>query len=416
MKLDTLGAELYELGELITRTDITSESIEFKKDHLKLRNEFTDLVKKITKELDLSEEELLFPSEDFRQQTDYLSKKLKQKFGEKLIVCVELGFYITTARILLTAKQENEFIISSLNPALIYLENMETKFESIGIDIKFIKKIKEILSEQLKKRTEDFPFTCSLIERQLKESLSLSISKAINTDKDTKSKDNNSIVIPDIEVKEEKKPEKEEEIKLPTKTKASEVDDNFLISYETWVVSIMRKAEVGNTEHAFLMVEGINQFGKSTVRRYDLVIHDDRKNYSQILILPPDDTQAEVKTVANLTKGDKCYYQSWIITREQAAQLHKNILRDKDIANSPEGIRYFVSGDQSLIGKSSLKQGHSCFTWAREKLIEIEDNRKTFTKNLKPKITDCIAAKTSLYLPKPKKEEEKKSGFGFKFR
>ena len=196
----------------------------------------------------------------------------------------------------------------------------------------------------------------------------------------------------------------------PAPVMRSAVHDAFHLNYEIWVVSLMRKAEEGNTEHAFLMVEGINQFGNLVVKRYDLVKHEVRKGYADILIRPENDEEnSNLETVVNLTKGDKCFYQSWQITREQASHLHSNVLLDRQIANdSHQGISYQIVGNEAILPNPSspsniCKQGHNCFTWAREKLRVLND--PAISNSIKSKITDCIAAKTSLYLKDPEKEK-----------
>ena len=52
----------------------------------------------------------------------------------------------------------------------------------------------------------------------------------------------------------------------------STLDQNILIDQDNAVVSILRKPDGKNSEHAFLIVEAISSFGKSVLRRYDLFV------------------------------------------------------------------------------------------------------------------------------------------------
>ena len=175
----------------------------------------------------------------------------------------------------------------------------------------------------------------------------------------------------------------------------SVIDNNIPIDHKNWVIAIMRKPQGDNPEHAFLMVEGETSFGKVILKRYDLFVDENslsNKVKALIYIKPEVVTeQADARTALldDLLKGEEVYSISWSITRSQAELLHQDILQDK--SNPPD---YQVSGDKSLVAKSSSNEGHSCFTWAREKLHNLNDPRV----QLPEKYTDFIAAKTSRYI------------------
>ena len=100
----------------------------------------------------------------------------------------------------------------------------------------------------------------------------------------------------------------------------------------------------------------------------------------------------------NILNGEEVYSISWSITKQQATALHNDILKDKE--NPPT---YQISGDTSLVAKSLSWEGHSCFSWACEKLHNLKDERIIIPK----KYTDFIAAKTSLYIKAKNHDSEK---------
>ncbi len=173
----------------------------------------------------------------------------------------------------------------------------------------------------------------------------------------------------------------------------STLDPNIPVDQLNFVVSILRKPNSENPEHAFLMVEAISSFDKLVFRRYDLFIDKDSADRRALIYMKPevvvDVKDAKTALLEDILRGEEVYSISWSITKQQATALHNDILKDK--ANPP---KYQVSGDASLVAKSSSVEGHSCFTWAREKLHNLEDERI----RLPEKYTDFIGAKTSLYI------------------
>lgn len=171
----------------------------------------------------------------------------------------------------------------------------------------------------------------------------------------------------------------------------SVIDKKLSIKKDQWVVSILRKPNGSNPEHAFLIVEGANSFNQGIIRRYDLFVDRDNKKKSFINIkesewLKSDEREEQLNLFLG---GENVYARSWQICEEEAKTLHKNVIGDS--TNPPD---YQLSGNRSLVAKSSLHEGHSCFTWAREKLLEL-NNPKI---DIEIKIKDFIAAQTSLYI------------------
>lgn len=178
----------------------------------------------------------------------------------------------------------------------------------------------------------------------------------------------------------------------------SKVGGVLAVTSQTWVISMVRIPEGKYPEHIFLLLEGINGEDKPIVRRYDLIEHDKRKGYAKVLILPMNEKEADVATVASLTKGQKVCYQSWHISPSQAEKLYADVFNDyQEAENLSERMLYSVFGDGSYSAYSSSHHGHNCFTWAREKLSKLGDT--SITNSIKSKITDCLVAQPSLYLP-----------------
>lgn len=176
--------------------------------------------------------------------------------------------------------------------------------------------------------------------------------------------------------------------------KISRIDNNLRVTYNSWVVSLLRRKNAANPRHAYLVVEGINQFNLGVLYRYDLFEdqQDKQKAFinidSKMNIALTDMDEAVELAVRLSPENDKLYYLSWQVTRDQAEQLHHNILVDKQ-----SDIEYVILGDKSI---SASRTGHSCFTWAREKLHQLNDS----SIQVKENILDYIVANPQLYLPK----------------
>ncbi|MEM7361681.1 MAG: hypothetical protein AAF335_01570 [Bacteroidota bacterium] len=173
--------------------------------------------------------------------------------------------------------------------------------------------------------------------------------------------------------------------------KFSTADSRISISHYIWAVSIMRKPNTYNPDHAFLMVEGITNDGYGIIRRYDLVKKGE-SGFSKIIKKEQASIGiGEMKNMFSLffLKQDTFYCKTWNIRKEQATSLDQDIVSD-----THKEIRYCVSGDKSLLAASMNSSGHSCFTWAREKLHNLEDERI----ELPEKVTDFLGAKTSFYI------------------
>ncbi len=173
------------------------------------------------------------------------------------------------------------------------------------------------------------------------------------------------------------------------------------ITYDNWVISIMRKPNGKNPDHAFLVIEGINQFGKGLLIRYDLVDNKSKPGLALIVDKPLyniEPTQLKVTFCRELMKQETFYHQSWSIPYAQAQALIADVNRDKE-----KVIEYCVSGSESIFAKSTHTNAHSCFTWAREKLHNLENEKIQLPGNW----MDLLVAKTSFYINGSDKEPRK---------
>lgn len=179
----------------------------------------------------------------------------------------------------------------------------------------------------------------------------------------------------------------------------SSVDNKLEISNEQSVISILRKPKGVNPEHAFLILESMNKFGQIIFTRFDLFINGDKKNNKAEIATnikgPFDREHSEYYLKEIILRGDTICFKAWNISKSKAKLLREEIIKDQ-----MDPPTYQLSGDRTVL--ASKNEGHSCFTWAREKLLNLNEAAII----IPPKYSDFIVAKTSFYLVS---EEEPKS-------
>ena len=118
------------------------------------------------------------------------------------------------------------------------------------------------------------------------------------------------------------------------------------------------------------------------MKRYEAV--DNRRKLNYILIMEDFHDNVELKDmqvmfrermikIREMDDTGRYHCRSWSITREQANLLIQDINKDKD-----KEIKYQVFGNNNIYNKSrSAGDFHNCFTWAREKIHNIRDERIT---------------------------------------
>lgn len=210
-------------------------------------------------------------------------------------------------------------------------------------------------------------------------------------------------------------------------------DNELPVDEDTCVVSLLRKPESDNPEHAFLVVEGENSFGKIIFMRYDLVIDeasDDNKykinirpgNEPEGKLTYEDVAAARVGLIQTVLQDRNTVGRIWSIAKTKALALHNNVLKciedpgtynlfgiDATIPKSGQFIRAISptsgkvsstaiaasTGDDN-IPKTLSEPGHNCFTWARWQLFQLDI--PPINQRLPRSITDLIASVTSRHL------------------
>ena len=174
----------------------------------------------------------------------------------------------------------------------------------------------------------------------------------------------------------------------------SVIDQEFPVDHKVFVVAIMRKPD--GPEHAFLMVEGRQLDGRTILRRYDLFIDlESTKRKSKIVISEKIVKTNEAKeTLGNMLRFDRVYYRAWNISKTKADDLHTAIVN-----NQLEPPDYQKLGDRATGPKSFSVEGHSCFSWAKEKLHSLDDKRiklNSYTDFVGASARLCIRGKNDL--------------------
>ena len=103
----------------------------------------------------------------------------------------------------------------------------------------------------------------------------------------------------------------------------------------------------------------------------------------------------KVNNLAGVTVGA----QSWNIAPDLAKQLISEIEEEKlAIEEGRKTIRYLIQGNKNISDKSSSRNGHSCFTWAREKINNLGDENT----RVEELYTDWVVALPSFYIKDPR--------------
>jgi hypothetical protein len=158
----------------------------------------------------------------------------------------------------------------------------------------------------------------------------------------------------------------------------SEIDKSRPVLNEHWVISLVRKPDDTHSEHAFLIVEGrddnraliwfidfvgepmLSGMANGKIRIYDYAGEGQEK----LLFLCN-------KQMMNIRRGDRLLYTSWNISKASVQELIKAVTAQK---NNPPTFN--LLGKNSVFGittgkASSRDVGHNCFTWAKEKLFDL---------------------------------------------
>lgn len=196
------------------------------------------------------------------------------------------------------------------------------------------------------------------------------------------------------------------------------LDDELEVTQSTWIVSLLRKPAGSNPEHAFIVVEGSREEGRTLLRRYDLFVEDNVKEYKvHMNELDVAQNLARKALINDMLKNEEVYGKSWQLGSEKADELHEIVNASRrepqrvynilgDVATAPktapnskeENINCISSTPVSALLAHGIftAPGHNCFTWARAMLRELELNH--ITSSLPTKSEELVASITSRLL------------------
>jgi hypothetical protein len=167
----------------------------------------------------------------------------------------------------------------------------------------------------------------------------------------------------------------------------SEINKTFIIKEEEWVISLARIANTSFTQHAFIIIEAIED-KKPSIYFIDFIgphwLKSIPKNeigeirfhrYGEENKAPEGLIFSCKRRMMKLNPGDYIGSKQWYISKDKALELIQLVQQEKE---QNIKIPFNILGNESSLAKSSAKVsnkklGHSCFTWAKEKLHAIND-------------------------------------------
>jgi len=183
------------------------------------------------------------------------------------------------------------------------------------------------------------------------------------------------------------------------------LDKSLQLDYNNWVVGLLRKSNHKHSEHAFLLLEGMDAFGRFLYVRMHIATKDGEQKYENGYAGVRIEQHAELKLenrVAVLAKklGDvsDMVGHAWPVSRQQARQLVQAVITEKEKSTNINGklfegvIPYSLAGEDSIFSLS----GHNCYSWARSHLLQL--NKPIIKKDLPIKWTDYFAADPRIHL------------------
>jgi WD40 repeat protein len=164
------------------------------------------------------------------------------------------------------------------------------------------------------------------------------------------------------------------------------------LNYDVWQVALVRDAKAGkNSKHAFILVEGMNAFGRCFFWRFDLATEVDgqkvKEGFAEIVFRHRNDLlllerEAMLQNFLNFHEIEGRGLKSlvghvWQLRREKVLDLYRAIMTEK----SKGLLLYAFPGNQSFFAT-----GDNCYSWARRHLLALKD--KKIEKDLPSSIVD----------------------------
>ncbi len=218
------------------------------------------------------------------------------------------------------------------------------------------------------------------------------------------------------------------------------------LSQQSWVVGIFRQEGSANKEHAFLMVEGLNQTNQVVFRRYDLFTGENfdpaKKDCRDFQIRIKEMTVSQEEAASTLHGGDflkdaktsdqpkgrTTLGKTWNITQQKAHELQENVEASKEspgpynllgidaslpssaafckeylpkiaMATSNGSVDFFKKKSPQtgeLLQEVFSDPGHSCFTWARWQLFQLKID--PIKNDMPKKAIDLVGAISSKHI------------------
>jgi len=200
---------------------------------------------------------------------------------------------------------------------------------------------------------------------------------------------------------------------------------NMRVSKDCWVVSLMRKKEGKNPEHAFLMIEGRTIFELGVLHKIELFIDQTKQTkklpklgvtsgFGKVEIRSNGDIPlkklAEIFYSVNFLKGASFSSRSWQITTFEKDRLLEWAQEEHAREGTAEQVKYFIGGDRSILASLNIgvsRKGHNCFTWAAELLEKLDKLKPNEPQRFKIIDDYKLFARTSDYLRDPKELERR---------
>jgi hypothetical protein len=180
---------------------------------------------------------------------------------------------------------------------------------------------------------------------------------------------------------------------------SSFLNTRAVLNYDVWQVALVRdKESKSNSEHTFIVVEGMDAFGRCFFWRFDLVtkIGEEKveKGFAKVniqryndLLLSERESILQVFLNPHEIQGrglESLVGHVWQLKREKVLGLYKAIMADQ----AKDLIPYAITGNQSFFSK-----GDNCYSWARRHLLALKE----------PKIQkDLPSTSTDYFVMRPK--------------
>jgi WD40 repeat protein len=160
---------------------------------------------------------------------------------------------------------------------------------------------------------------------------------------------------------------------------SSFLNSRAVLSYGLWQVALVRDRESrNNSEHTFIVVEGMDAFGRCSFWRFDLVtkIGEEtvEKGFAKVniqryndLLLSERESILQVFLNPHEIQGrglESLVGHVWQLKREKVLDLYKAIMADQAKGLLP----YALTGNQSF-----FSTGDNCYSWARRHLLALKE-------------------------------------------